>query len=333
MSKQSVRKHYALEKHREKEKTRSNSNNNNNSSSTNFLLSKHWKKIYPIGLHKTGSSLSLSSLSLSLSQTSNDSSVTDSSSITPLDQKISLALRLIASTTEKREGSTTLSPNKNVARTISPTHNPNPISSSSEEELMRRCNWITSTSDKVYVQFHDECWGVPVYDDHQLFELLALCGMLMDFNWTEILKRREQIREAFGGFNANHVAKMGEREIEELISDTSLNLAESRVRCIVDNAKCIVKIVREFGSFSSYMWNYVNYKPIINRFRHPRNVPLRTPKAETISKDLLKKGFRFVGPVIVYSFMQAAGMTIDHLVDCFRHKDCVNLAERPWRHV
>ncbi|XP_060215845.1 uncharacterized protein LOC132642837 [Lycium barbarum] len=322
MSKQSVRKHNALEKHREKEKTRSNN-------TTNFLLSKHWKKIYPIGLHKTGSSLSLSSLSLSLSQTSNDSSVTDSSSITPLDQKISLALRLIGSSTEKKEGPAT---SKNVARAVSPTRNPSP-SPSTEEELMRRCNWITSSSDKVYVQFHDDCWGVPVYDDHQLFELLALCGMLMDFNWTEILKRREQIREAFGGFNANHVAKIGEREIEELISNTSLNLAESRVRCIVDNAKCIVKIVREFGSFSSYMWNYVDYKPIINRFRHPRNVPLRTPKAETISKDLLKKGFRFVGPVIVYSFMQAAGMTIDHLVDCFRHKDCVNLAERPWRHV
>lgn len=325
MSKQSVRKHHALEKHREKEKTRSNN------ISSNFLLSKHWKKIYPIGLHKTSSSLSLSSLSLSLSQTSNDSSITDSSSITPLDQKISLALRLIASSREKKEGSSMY--NKNVARTvISPTCNPNP-NPSSEEELMRRCNWITSTSDKVYVQFHDECWGVPVYDDHQLFELLALCGMLMDFNWTEILKRREQIREAFGGFNANHVAKMGESEIEELISNTSLNLAESRVRCIVDNAKCIVKIVREYGSFSSYMWNYVNYKPIINRFRHPRDVPLRTPKAETISKDLLKKGFRFVGPVIVYSFTQAAGMTIDHLVDCIRHKDCVNLAERPWRHV
>ncbi|XP_009595131.3 uncharacterized protein LOC107765923 [Nicotiana tabacum] len=319
MSKQNVRRH-ALEKHREKEKTRSNT--------TNFLLSKHWKKIYPIGLHKTGSSLSLSSLSLSLSQTSNDSSLTDYSSITPLDQKISLALRLIASSSsEKRE----IPAMKNVVRAVSPTSNPSPTST--EEELMRRCNWITSSSDKVYVQFHDDCWGVPVYDDHQLFELLALCGMLMDFNWTEILKRREQIREAFAGFNANHVAKMGEREIEELFSNTELNLAESRVRCIVDNAKCIVKIVREFGSFSSYMWNYVNYKPIINRFRYPRNVPLRTPKAETISKDLLKRGFRFVGPVIVYSFMQASGMTIDHLVDCFRHKDCVNLAERPWRHV
>ncbi|KAF3675142.1 putative o-linked n-acetylglucosamine transferase, ogt [Capsicum annuum] len=227
MSKQNVQKHYALEKHREKEKTRSKN------SSTNFLLSKHWKKIYPIGLHKTGSSLSLSSLSLTLSQTSNDSSITDSSSITPLDQKISLALRLIASSREKKEVNSTTC-NKNVARTVSPARSPSPSPSPSEEEFMRRCNWITSTSDKVYVQFHDECWGVPVYDD---------------------------------------------------------------------------------------------------QFRHPRNVPLRTPKAETISKDLLKKGFRFVGPVIVYSFMQAAGMTIDHLVDCFRHKDCVNLAERPWRHV
>lgn len=94
-----------------------------------------------------------------------------------------------------------------------------------------------------------------------------------------------------------------------------------------------MQIVKEYGSFSSYMWNYVNYKPIINKLRHPGKVPLRSPKAESISKDLLKRGFRFVGPVIVYSFMQAAGFTIDHLVDCFRYSDCVNLAERPWRHV
>ena len=91
--------------------------------------------------------------------------------------------------------------------------------------------------------------------------------------------------------------------------------------------------MKEYGSFSGYIWGYVDYKPVINRFRYPRNVPLRSPKAEAISKDLLKRGFRFVGPVIVYSFMQAAGMTIDHLVDCFRFIDCVSHAERPWRHV
>lgn len=94
-----------------------------------------------------------------------------------------------------------------------------------------------------------------------------------------------------------------------------------------------MQIVDEFGSFSSFMWAYVNYKPVINKYRYPRNVPLRTPKAEAISKDLLKRGFRFVGPVIVYSFMQAAGLTIDHLVDCFRYSECVSLAERPWRHI
>ncbi|KAA8532844.1 hypothetical protein F0562_033039 [Nyssa sinensis] len=308
MSKENVRRH-ALEKNRsprEKEKPGHN------------FFSKHLKKVYPVSLHKSSSPLSLSSLSLSLSQNSIDSSLTDSSS--PLDQKISLALRRIAPP-ERREVPVTK--NVNVQQ-----HSPN-----SNGEGLRRCNWITKNSDKVYVQFHDECWGVPAYDDNQLFELLAMSGMLMDYNWTEIVKRKELFREAFAGFDPNIVAKMGEKEIMEIASNKAIMLAESRVRCIVDNAKCILKIVREFGSFSSYMWGYVNYKPMINRYRYPRNVPLRNPKAEAISRDLLKHGFRFVGPVIVYSFMQAAGMTIDHLVDCFRFGECVSLAERPWRHV
>ncbi|KAI3452937.1 hypothetical protein Pfo_009600 [Paulownia fortunei] len=306
MSKQYVKKQ-ALEKckniSREKEKPNTN------------LFSKHLKKIYPIGLQRTCSALSLSSLSLSLSQNSTDSSLTDSS--IPLDQKISLALRLIAPP-ERREV-----PLPKIVQ--------QPSANIYSEEGTRRCNWITKNSDKVYVQFHDECWGVPVYDDNQLFELLAMCGMLMDFNWTEILKRRELLREAFAGFDPNYVSKMGEKEITETASNKELTLAESRVRCIVDNAKCITKA--ECGSFSSYMWDHVSYKPVINKFRYPRNVPLRSPKAEIISKDLVRRGFRFVGPVIVYSFMQAAGMTIDHLVDCFRYGECVNLAERPWRHV
>ncbi|XP_038892395.1 DNA-3-methyladenine glycosylase 1 [Benincasa hispida] len=280
------------------------------------ILSKHLKKIYPIGLQRTTSSLSLSSLSLSLSQNSNDSSLTDSS--IQFDQKISYAIRLITPPPERRDV-------------------PLPKNIQQSQELgdgeLRRCNWITHTSDKAYVSFHDECWGVPVYDDNRLFELLALSGMLMDYNWTEIVKRRELFREAFSGFEPSIVANMGENEITDIASDKAIMLVESRVRCIVDNAKCILKIARDFGSFSNYMWSYMNFKPTINRFRHPRNVPLRSPKAEAISKDMVKRGFRFVGPVIVYSFMQAAGLTIDHLVDCFRHSDCVNLAERPWRHI
>ncbi|KAL7091193.1 hypothetical protein ACP275_12G090600 [Erythranthe tilingii] len=301
------------------EKTNKNSNiiiSRPEKNSSN-IFSRHLKKIYPIGLHRTCSPLSLSSLSLSLSQNSTDSSLTDSSSA-PLDQKISLALRLITPPIKRR---------------VDPTVSKNLDVPGDEEGTRRRCNWITKNSDKVYVQFHDECWGVPVYDDNQLFEFLAMCGMLMDFNWTEILKRRQLLREAFVGFDPNNVAKMAEKEINDIASNKELSLAENRVRCIVDNAKCITKVAEEYGSFSSYLWDNMSYKPVINKFRHPRNVPLRSPKAEVMSKDLVRRGFRFVGPVIVYSFMQAAGLTIDHLVDCFRHGECVNLAERPWRHV
>ncbi|RID57543.1 hypothetical protein BRARA_F00911 [Brassica rapa] len=289
---------------------------------TSNFFAKHLKRIYPITLQRsTSSSFSLSSISLSLSQNSTDSSATDSTST--LEQRISLALGLISSP-RRRE-----------------TFVPKPIPRQQEQRLHedfnsdepKRCNWITKKSDEVYVTFHDQQWGVPVYDDNLLFEYLAMSGMLMDYNWTEILKRKELFREAFCEFDPNLVANMGEKEITEIASNKAIMLQESRVRCIVDNARCITKVVKEFGSFSSYMWGFMDYKPIINRFKYSRNVPLRSPKAEIISKDMIKRGFRFVGPVIVHSFMQAAGLTIDHLVDCFRHGDCISLAERPWRHI
>ncbi|XP_019446974.1 PREDICTED: uncharacterized protein LOC109350241 isoform X1 [Lupinus angustifolius] len=288
------------------------------------FLTKHFKKVYPIGLQKSTSSLSsLSSLSLSLSQNSNDSS-SQGDSLTPLDEKISLALHLIAPY-ERRESY--------IVAAKKVQHKQPSVLLSTEPRELKRCNWITKSSDKAYIEFHDECWGVPAYDDNKLFELLALSGLLMDYNWTEILKRKETLREVFGGFDPNNVARMEENEIMEIASNKALSLADSRVMCIVHNAKCIMKIVLECGSFSSYIWGYVNHKPVINSYRHPRNVPLRSPKAETLSKDMLKRGFRFVGPVIVHSFMQAAGLTIDHLVDCYRHSECVRLAERPWRHI
>ncbi|CAM8936687.1 unnamed protein product [Rhodiola kirilowii] len=170
---------------------------------------------------------------------------------------------------------------------------------------------------------------VPV----QLFELLAMSAMLMDYNWTEILKRKEVLREVFSEFDPTKVAKMEENMILETVSNKALMLPESRIRCIVDNAKCILQVAMERGSFSNYVWEFVNFKPIINKYRYSRNVPLRSPKAESMSKDLLRRGFRFVGPVIVHSFMQAAGLSIDHLVDCYRFSECVKLSERPWRHV
>ncbi|XP_071695490.1 uncharacterized protein [Rutidosis leptorrhynchoides] len=285
--------------------------------STHSILSKHLKKVYPFELPKSSSLLSFSSLSSTLSRNSSGS-FTDSSST--VDNAISSVLDII-----EHQGTVPISVEVPLPQPCLVPDN--------GEDRVKRCNWITKTSDKLYVQFHDECWGVPVYDDNLLFELLSLSGMLMDYNWTEILRRKALFRDAFCEFEAKFVAKMGEKEILEIASNKEIMLAESRVRSIVDNAKCILKIAKQHGSFSGYMWGYVNYKPTINRFKHARNVPLRTPKAEAISKDLLKHGFRLVGPVIVYSFMQVAGMSIDHLVDCFRFNECVNLAERPWRHV
>ncbi|XP_058114250.1 uncharacterized protein LOC131257381 [Magnolia sinica] len=280
----------------------------------NPILSKHLQKVYPIAIHKCSSSASFSSLSLSLD--SINSSI--NGSICLWDQKVAVSTNGTAGPFERREVSQV-----EVADVEK-------VSLDSRDGSLKRCSWISKGSDQVYVLFHDERWGVPVYDDNELFELLALSGMLMDYNWTEILSRRELYREAFARFDVDVVAKMGEKEIIEISSNKKLMLAESRVRCIVDNARCILKIVKEFGSFSSYLWAYVNYKPMINRYRYPRNVPLRSPKSEAISKDLLRRGFRFVGPVIIYSFMQAAGMTVDHLVHCFRFNECVALAERSW---
>ncbi|CAL0315272.1 unnamed protein product [Lupinus luteus] len=224
---------------------------------------KHLNKVYPIGLHKRSSSSS--SLS-SLSENTDDSSLTDS--LTLLDENVSLGLRLIL---PRERGEPAL------------------VNAATEAGELKRCNWITKNCDKAYIEFHDECWGTPAYDDKKLFELLAMSGLLIDYNWTEILKRKQILREVFAGFDPNTVAKMEEKEIMEIASNKALSLADCRVRCIVDNAKCIMKIVREYGSFSSYIWGYVNHKPVINRYKYPRNVPLRTPKAEAISKDLIKR--------------------------------------------
>ncbi|ONK69392.1 uncharacterized protein A4U43_C05F22380 [Asparagus officinalis] len=295
-------------------------------------LSRHLQRVYPLSIHKSSSSLTLSSLSLS--QNSNDSSL--NSSVSSLDRRINaVSFRGMFRCFERREFG-------NYGREFESGDDGGyldydddvvvveEVRCVGEDGSLKRCNWITKTSDEVYVSFHDKCWGVPVFNDSRLFELLALSGMLIDHNWTEILKRREQYREVFANFDHHVVAKMDEKDIMEISSNKELILAESRVRCVVDNAKCIQKVAKEFGSFSGYIWAHVNHRPMINKHKHPRSIPLRTPKSEAISKDLVRRGFRLVGPVIVYSFMQAAGMAIDHLADCFRFHECVRLAQRSW---
>ncbi|KAF8658558.1 hypothetical protein HU200_059018 [Digitaria exilis] len=189
-------------------------------------------------------------------------------------------------------------------------------------EGKRRCAWATPTTDPCYVTFHDEEWGVPVHDDRRLFELLVLSGALAELTWPEILKRRQLFREIFMDFDPAAVSKINEKKLVAPGSMAHSLLSEQKLRAVLENARQILKIADEFGSFDRYCWGFLNHKPIVSKFRYPRQVPVKSPKADIISKDMMRRGFRGVGPTVIYSFMQAAGLTNDHLVSCFRFEQC-----------
>lgn len=192
----------------------------------------------------------------------------------------------------------------------------------------RRCAWVTpNTADLSYIAFHDEEWGVPVHDDKKLFELLVLSGALAELTWPTILSKRHIFREVFADFDPIAVAKLNEKKLMASGSIASSLISELKLRGIIENARQMSKVIDEFGSFDEYIWSFVNHKPIVSRFRYPRHVPVKTPKADVISKDLVRRGFRSVGPTVIYSFMQVAGITNDHLISCFRFQDCVTAAE------
>ncbi|KAK9149795.1 hypothetical protein Scep_008552 [Stephania cephalantha] len=192
----------------------------------------------------------------------------------------------------------------------------------------KRCAWVTANTEPCYAAFHDEEWGVPVHDDKKLFELLVLSGALAEHSWPAILIKRHTFREVFADFDPVAVSKLNEKKLIAAGGTASSLLSEQKLRAIVDNARQISKIVNEFGSFDKYIWNFVNKKPIVSKFRYSRQVPAKTAKAEFISKDLLRRGFRSVTPTIIYSFMQVAGMTNDHLVSCFRFQECIGASEK-----
>lgn len=203
------------------------------------------------------------------------------------------------------------------------------VSETSPDDLQtkKRCAWVTSSSDQSYTVFHDEEWGVPVHDDKTLFELLVLSGALSELTWPAILNKRHLFREVFADFDPMVVGKFNEKKLVGPGSAASSLLSELKLRAIVENARQISKVIDEFGSFDKYIWSFVNYKPIISRFRYSRQVPVKTPKADVISKDLIRRGFRCVGPTVIYSFMQVAGLTNDHLCSCFRFQECLSIAE------
>lgn len=189
---------------------------------------------------------------------------------------------------------------------------------------LKRCKFITAQTDPLYVAYHDEEWGVPVHDDRMLFELLVLAGAQVELSWSTILIKRDAYRVAFCGFDPAAVAIFTEKHIQSLEADRSLLLPGGKIRGVVENAQRILEVAEEYGSLDKFLWSFMNYKPIVNSYRYPKQVPVKTSKSESISKDLVRRGFRFVGPTIIYSFMQAAGMTNDHLLQCFRHPECQN---------
>lgn len=195
--------------------------------------------------------------------------------------------------------------------------------------LRKRCAWVTpNAEDPLYANFHDEEWGVPLHDDYKLFELLSLSVALAELTWPTILNKRNLFREVFLDFDPISVSKLNEKKIGAPGTSGSTLLSEIKLRNIVENARQVCKIKDEFGSFDKYIWGFMNHKPLVNKFRYPRQVPVKTSKAEAISKDLVKRGFRGVGPTVIYSFIQVAGLTNDHLVTCFRFQECVAAGEK-----
>ncbi|KAK1282859.1 hypothetical protein QJS10_CPB22g00258 [Acorus calamus] len=186
--------------------------------------------------------------------------------------------------------------------------------------LDKRCSFITSNSDPIYVAYHDEEWGVPVHDDKMLFELLVLTGAQVGSDWATVLKKRNDFRIAFSGFDPEIVSRFSERQIASVSTQYRIDLG--KVRGIVDNADRILHVQSEFGSLNAYLWGFVNHKPIATQYKSCRKIPVKTSKSESISKELVKRGFRYVGPTVVHSFMQAAGLTNDHLITCPRHLHC-----------
>jgi len=183
----------------------------------------------------------------------------------------------------------------------------------------QRCAW--PGKDPLYLTYHDEEWGTPVYDDKTLFEFLLLETFQAGLSWITILRKRENFRKAFDDFDYQKIATYSEDKIASLLQDAGIIRNKLKVNSAVTNAQAFIEIQKEFGSFSNYIWGFVDEKPILNGFKSISEMPANTPLSDAISKDLKKRGFKFVGSTVVYAHMQATGMVNDHLISCFRYKE------------
>ncbi len=192
-------------------------------------------------------------------------------------------------------------------------------------KTIKRCRWAEGTTLD-YIRYHDEEWGVPVHDDLTHFEFLTLEGAQAGLSWSTVLNKRVGYRKLFAGFDPEKVARFTKKRIEKLLLDPSIVRNRLKIESTVSNARAFLRVQEEFGSFSDYIWGFVDGKPLQNNFRKDSDVPATSPESDALSKDLKKRGFRFVGSTIIYAHMQATGLVNDHVTGCFRHKPCAKMS-------
>lgn len=191
---------------------------------------------------------------------------------------------------------------------------------------LTRCPW--AGNDPLYVSYHDNEWGVPVYDDKTLFEMIVLDGAQAGLSWITILRKRENFRKAFDNFDPFKIARYDQKRINELLSNPGIIRNRLKIESAINNAKSYINIIEKKGSFSSFIWDFVDGKPIVNKWEDVRQIPTSTKESDILSKELKNHGFTFVGTTIIYAFMQAAGLVNDHLISCFRYNEIKDLYKK-----
>ena len=184
---------------------------------------------------------------------------------------------------------------------------------------MKRCEW--ADKNELEQSYHDNEWGVAIHDDRRLFEFLVLEGAQAGLSWSTILRKREGYRRAFDNFDARKISKYSEKAVSRLLTNSEIIRNRLKINATITNARAFLQVQKEFGSFDRYIWQFVNGGPIQNSWRKMTDIPSSTPESDAMSKDLSKRGFKFVGTTICYAFMQAVGMVNDHVIDCFRHEE------------
>lgn len=192
--------------------------------------------------------------------------------------------------------------------------------------MKKRCRWCTN--DPIYIDYHDHEWGIPLHDDVRLFEMLVLEGAQAGLSWLTVLKKRENYREAFDGFQPEFVARYGARKVADLLQNPGIIRNRLKIEAAIQNARCVLKVQEEYGSLDSFLWSFVGGKPVQNAWKSLKEIPCQTQESDRMSKELKRKGLTFVGTKICYALMQAVGMVNDHEISCFCHKGIRRLSER-----